>query len=594
MAIRCTVGEVDSADHRARFRLDLEGFPGPTLDLVLPSWVPGSYHIANYVRGIERLHARRPDTGETLPVERVDKARWRVFTGHAAKVEVDYTVHGHDLITEGVDFSPGHVFLNAALCLPYVDGHAHEPIELELPVREGERVVTELDAADPRPGVLRARNYDELVDSPIDIGRPVVLTIRPAGIPHRISLCGVGGNYEARRLEEDVGKIVDATVRLVGESPVPRYTFFFHLTDRPDGGLEHATSCSCVINRNMFRPRERYDRFLSLTSHEYFHLYNVKRIRPKVLTSFDYTRENYTRLLWWMEGTTEYFSELILRRAELFSAAKFLERAAKGIKEYLETPGRRTKSLEEESFVTWVDYYQPYEESPNHSISYYVKGALVSLCLDLEIRQASATRASLETVLRTLWTEYGKVGRGVGEEELADVASRATGLDLTPFFAHYVRGTDEIDFDAFARKAGLAFGPKPKEAKDDTPEPGYLGIRYENADGFVRVKQVLAETPARQAGLSAGDEIVAINGAKVAHAGFDKALEACPPGTPVELAVFQRGYLRSIALTMARPPPETYAFTPVDAPDDLARQVYESWLGAKWEPRRPDAGPGKS
>jgi predicted metalloprotease with PDZ domain len=590
MQIRYEVGGAELLEHRARFALDLREVDAPTVDVVLPSWVPGSYHIVNYVRGIERLTAHRSTDHAALPVERVDKARWRVTTGGASAIEVAYSVYGHELVTEGVDITPDHIFLNAALCLPYIDGHQSEPIELTLHVPSGWRVITELPPLGLEPPRFRAQNYDELVDSPLDVGRPLVLTIRPSGIPHRIALCGEGGNYEAHRLEEDIGKIVDATVRMLGDSPLSGYTFFYHLTDVPDGGLEHATSCSCVVHRNCFEPAERYERFLSLTSHEYFHLYNVKRIRPKVLGSFDYTRENYTRLLWWMEGTTDYFSEVVLRRAGLVSTPKFLERMGKFVKEFLTTPGRRTKSLEDESYVAWVDYYQPYEETPNHSVSYYLKGLLVSMCLDIEIRHRTEARASLETVLRALWTEYGKTGRGVEEDALLGVANRATGLDLAPFFARYVQGTDEIDFDAFARLAGLSFGPKPKPPGEETPEPGYLGIRYEDAGGIVRVRNVLSETPGRRAGLSPGDEIIAINGAKVTHTGFDKSLLGYPPGTPVELSVFRRGYLHPVPLTMGKSPPEAYVFTPVEGASDLARRVHESWLGTKWEPAsKPDA-----
>jgi predicted metalloprotease with PDZ domain len=584
MRIRYTVRAAEPAEHRGRFAIDLEGVDQPSVDLVLPSWVPGSYHIVNYVRGFRGLTARRADDASALPVERVDKARWRVRTSGVPALHVEYTVYGHEMIDEAFDLTPEHLFVNAALCLPYVDGHLGVPVEVSVEAPADWRVVTELEEVGAHPPRFRAPNYDVLVDNPIDVGRPLVLTIRPGGIPHRISLCGEGGNYEVHRLEEDLAKLVEASIRLVGESPLKSYTFFYHLTDVPDGGLEHATSTSCVVSRTTFQPAEDYLRFLGLTSHEYFHLYNVKRIRPKVLGPFDYTGENYTRLLWWMEGTTEYFSGLVLRRAGLVSAGRFLEEVAKAAKGYLETPGRRQLSLEEASMITWVDYYQPFEETPNQSVSYYVKGGLVSMCLDLEIRHRSETRASLETVLQTLWKEYGRVDRGLEEDELLPVANRATGLDLAPFFDRYVRGTDELDFDAFARYAGLEFGPKPKAPDDDSPEPGYLGIRYENLGGHVRVRHVLTDTPGRRAGLSPGDEIVAVNGAKVTHEGFEKALKRYPPGTPLDLAIFRRGYLRHVSLTTGKAPPEKYAFTPIDQPTDLARKVYESWLGAKWEP----------
>jgi predicted metalloprotease with PDZ domain len=584
MIIRYAVRASEPAEHRGRFSIELADVREPEVDLVLPSWVPGSYHLVNYVRGFRGMSARASPDGPALPVDRVDKTRWRIRTGGAGTIRVEYTVYGHEMVTEAFDLSPEHLFVNAALCLPYVDGHQTEPVEVELDVPDDWRVVTELEPVGSAPNRFRAPDYDTLVDEPIDAGHPVVLTIRPGGIPHRISLCGEGGNYDAHRLEEDLGKIVDATTRLFGDSPLKSYTFFYHLTDVSDGGLEHANSNSCVVPRTTFAPAEDYLHFLGLTSHEYFHLYNVKRIRPKVLGPFDYTREVYTRLLWWMEGATDYFSDLVLRRAGLYSAPKFLAEQAKLARQYLDTPGRRAMSLEESSFLAWVDHYQPFEESPNQSVSYYLKGGLVAMCLDLEIRHRTETRASLETVLKTLWTEYGRVGRGLEEEELLPVANRATGLELAPFFARYVRGTEEVDLDAFARYAGLAFGPKPKPADDDSPEPGYLGLRLENSGGLPRVRSVLLDTPGRHAGLTPGDEIVAVNGSRATFEKFEKTMARYPPGTPVDLAIFRRGFLRHVRLTTGTPPPEKYAFTPDAAASDLARKVYEGWVGVPWEP----------
>ncbi|HLM91302.1 MAG TPA: PDZ domain-containing protein [Thermoplasmata archaeon] len=589
MQIRYRVDTVAHEGHRGRFTVELNGVTDASVDLVVPSWVPGSYHLVNYVRGFRNVTARAGPDGALLPTERVESSRWRITTGGHAEVRVDYTVYGHELITEAFDLTPEHLFLNAALSLPYVEGHLEDPVEVELHLPPDWRVVTELEEVRSRPPTYRARNYDELVDNPIDAGHPVVLTIRPHGIPHRIAICGEGGNYEAHRLEEDLGKIVDAAIRLMGDSPLTGYTFFVHLTDVPDGGLEHGASNSSVVHRTTFEPRERYERFLGLESHEYFHLYNVKRIRPKVLGPFDYTRENYTRLLWWMEGTTDYFSDLVLRRADLLSPTRFLEESAKIAKLLLESPGRRLLSLEELSQITWVDYYKPYEESPNQSVSYYTKGYVVSLCLDLEIRHRSETRASIESVMRLLWKEYGQPGRGLAEGELQPVAERATGLELGEFFDRYVRGTAELDLDHFAGYAGLTFGPKPKPSDDPSPEAGYLGIRHRDVGGFVKVTHVLLDTPAHRAGVSPGDEIVAVNGNKVAASSFVKDLEAYPPGTPLDLAVFRRGFLRHIPLTSGSPPPEKYRFASLETTTDLGKKVYQAWIGVPWEPAKPAA-----
>ncbi len=333
-------------------------------------------------------------------------------------MEVLYQVYGHALVTEGFDVTPEHLFLNAALGLPYVDGHQEDPYEVVLHVPSEWRVYTELARVAESPTRLRARNYDELVDSPIDCGQPVELGFHADGVPHSIVLCGTGGNYEPHRLEEDLRKIVEAAHRIIGEPPSPHYTFFYHLTDVRDGGLEHTSSNSCVIPRNMFQPASSYRGFLALTSHEYFHAYNVKRIRPAALGPFDYTREMYTKLLWWMEGTTDYYGWIVLRRAGLLTPARSLEELAKLGTKLLQIPGRRVQSIEESSWLAWIDYYRPQENTPNRSVSYYDKGFLVSWALDLEIRTRTENRASLDDVVRALWKEYGRPGVGVPEDAL--------------------------------------------------------------------------------------------------------------------------------------------------------------------------------
>ncbi|HYA54111.1 MAG TPA: PDZ domain-containing protein [Thermoplasmata archaeon] len=585
MEIRYTARAYEPLAHRAQVAVDLEGVSAPHVDLVLPSWVPGSYVIRNYSRGFRDFTARREPEGSALPVQTIDKARWRVLCDGAHRIHVEFTVYGHELITEGFDLTDEHLFLNAALCLPYVDGHQEGPATVTLDVPADWTTVTELEEVASSPPTFRAKDYDELVDTPVDAGHPTVFTVRPAGIPHRICLCGRGGNYDAQMLQRDITKIVEAEVALLGDSPLDRYTFFVHLTDSRDGGLEHLSSTSCVVERNCFRPPETYRRFLSLVAHEYLHLYNVKRIRPKALMPFDYTRENYTRLLWWMEGTTDYFTYLVLRRAGLLSTPQFLDQRASLIKMYLETPGRNRISLEETSMITWVDHYVPFEESPNQSVSYYFKGDLVSMCLDLELRHRTEGRASLEDVLRLLWQEHGRRGVGVEEDGIQPAVVRATGVDVSSFFDRYVRGTVELDLPGFARYAGLRLAPKAKRPDElDVSEPGDLGVLVEDARGLARVRNVFAGRPGQAAGLSPGDELLAINGSKVTFANLDKVLEQYPSGTPAELTLFRRGYLHRIALTTGPRPPSKYAFTPVDGPTDLERKVYESWTGEKWTP----------
>jgi predicted metalloprotease with PDZ domain len=581
------VSSFEPGTHRAHFALEVRGVDRPTLDLVMPVWAPGAYEIRESAREVRELRALRPGTGEALRVERVEKNRWRIHAEGLSTVEVRYTVYGHDLLDDGFDVTDEHLYLTATRCFPFVDGRETEPVDVVLPLPPGWKAYAELPLLSENPVRFRARDFEELVDTPIDAGTPVHTTVHPNGIPHHIVLCG-RGNYELHRLEADIQRIAEAQIRYMGDSPLSSFTFFYHLSDKRDGGLEHRASTSIVIERNSFRPNDAYEKnVLGVTSHEYFHLYNVKRIRPSVLGPFDFTRENYTHLLWWMEGTTDYVSELMLRHAGLLSPAKYLGHVADLAKRYLQTPGRLNRSLEEASFTAWVDLYRPYEESRNQSVSYYTKGHLVSLALDLEIRARTDGERSLQTVFRHLWREYGTKGLGIEEDALQGILESATGLPLGEFFDRYVRGTHELALDAFVRHAGLSFGPASKPKETDEAEPGYLGIETANDGGRLRVREVLDGGPARRAGLSPGDEIVALDGAKVLYDGFSDAMKRFPAGSEVEVTVFRRGLLRTIPVSPIAQPPAKYAFTPVPEPTETQKRIYLGWLEAPWEPAKP-------
>jgi predicted metalloprotease with PDZ domain len=595
MTIRFEVSVEDPNSHYGQFAMTIPEVAGPTVDLVLPSWAPGAYHIVDRSKSVYDLTARAGPEAIPLAVERVEKSRWRIQTQGHATIHVRYTVYGYKSETEGLDITSDHFFVNAVASLPYVDGRKEEPYEVAIKIPSDWQTITELALVDPTANRFRAENYDELVDSPIDSGRPVVLMTRPMGIPHRISICGYGGNFESHRLEEDLTKIVEAAIKMVGSSPLTHYTFFVHLAETSDGALEHLNSNSGVFPRGTFRPEAAYRRFLSTEAHEYFHLYNVKRLRPKVLGPFDYTKENYTRLLWLMEGTTDYFADLILRRAGITTPAKMLENVAVDIAAYKKTPGRHLTAAEDASLLAWIDLYQRYEESPNRSVSYYMKGTLASFVLDLELRHRSENRVSMESVFRYLWEKYGRVNRTLGEDEVQPIFEAASGLSLGSFFDRYIRGTEEIDFDAFAQYAGLTFGPKPKPPEpDDEGEAGYLGITFENFQGRVRVNNVLSDGPGRRMGLYPKDELVAIGGERLIHEDFQKFLHKYPPGTSVELDVFRRGWLTHLTGTMGKTPPEKYQFTPVAEPTALAKSVYAGLFGAPWEPAKKDETPAPS
>jgi len=575
---------------RVGVRVHLPPEPKGSADLVFPSWVPGSYVIRDPARYVLRAALEGPDGRPIAPVERVGKARWRVPYTSGPPPVVRWELFGFELSKLGLDADPDHLFLNAGFALPYVDGHQNEPCELRLDIPAQWRVVTELEEIDREQRRYRARTYDELVDSPVDCGSIRESNFRPAGIPHRLSLCGEPADMDLPRTVRDLEQIAATTIAYFGTSPLSHYTFFLHLADTGDGGLEHATSNSCVVRRDIFRPAQKYRRFLHLAAHEYFHLYNVKRIRPAALGPFDYTREVYTRLLWWMEGATDYVSHLLLRRSGLLSPRQYLEDLAEMIRGYRETPGRLVTSLEEASLSAWVGFYRPSDESVNQTVSYYLKGALVSWAMDMEIRTATHNSASLDTVMRFLWREYGESGRGIGENELPRVVERATGLDLGDFFDRYVAGVDELDFDRPAQSAALNLIPAPREPSEEDPGgPGYLGIDMGTSEGVTRITTVRDGTPARNGGLRPGDELVGIDGRRIYAGQWNDAFERLSPGQAIELLLFRRGRERRCRVTLATPPPKKLQFRPAATPSDLERTIHSSWLNGSILPAHPSS-----
>jgi predicted metalloprotease with PDZ domain len=561
-----------------------------TIDIVLPSWIPGSYQIQDQAKFVRSVEARVRGNGTGPKVDRVGKSRWRVTLDSPRPLEFRYEVYAHALLTDGVDLTAEHLWLNAGMCLPYVDGHKDEPYDLLLDIPTDWRVWTDLELISRAPPRYRAASYDELVDSPVDCGLPVEIETRARGATHRLVICGQGGNFEPHRLVDDIRRIAEAAMALFDERTPRPYTFFLHLSDFRDGGLEHRNSNACVFERNSFQPVSSYRKVLSVLSHEYIHRYLVKGIRPRVLGPFDYEHEVHTRLLWLMEGTTDYYAPLLLRRADLVPTKPFLAKWSEQVAEYLQIPGRHARSLEEASFLSWIDLYRPFEDTPNVSVSYYLKGALVSCALDLELRHRTGNQKSLDDVMRHLWARYGVPDQGLGETEFPEIVHAATGEDIREFHRRYIAGTEELDFATVLGYAGLGFKPKERPAEDGEGElPGHLGVRVGTEEGRVRIRSVLEGGPAHRAGLAAGDELVAFNGARLDPVRFDRWMLRYPPGTEVDVAFFSRGVLSHAKLTLGDPPPTGFLTPPVENPTPLQRQIYEGWLADKWSP--PGSGP---
>jgi predicted metalloprotease with PDZ domain len=458
---------------------------------------------------------------------------------------------------------------------------------VEVTAPESWRVSTALEGG---PNAFTARDFDELADSPFEIGMHRSVGFEAQGKPHEIVVWG-RGNADLEKLAADAKRIVEAAAALMGGLPYERYLFIVHLVDRGRGGLEHERSTVLQTSRRAFFPQRAYEETLGLLAHEFFHLWNVKRLRPAVFRPFDYGREQYTRLLWWFEGATSYFENVLLARAGILSAKRWLIRLGKAFTQLERTPGARKMSLEEASLTAWVKYYRQDENTHNSAVSYYLKGELVAFALDLALRRAGR---SLEVLMNVLYARYGSgVGEGVGlpedgvEHAVAELLTEGAARE---FFDRYVRGTEPLDPGiellglALHRRPAAALDdkggtPPPRNGDDGPPSAGWLGATL-TAGPKLEVGWVAEGSPAHRAGLYAGDEIVAEDGFRLDRGAFwDRLCERGPDGT-LRLTVFRRDELVEVSVTLGVPPEDAIWIAPVADPTPAQRGAFEAWAGS--------------
>ena len=554
------------------------GAPPAALDLVMPVWTPGSYLVREFERHVQDFEAR-DGGGRALAWAKTNKNTWRVETGGAREVRVSYAVYANELTVRTSESNDRRAFWNNANVLMYPDGLLGAPSTLRVEPHGDWKVATGLPAAEGAPGAYRAENFDVLYDSPFLAGNFRVLSFEVVGVPHRVVVDGEG-DYDAERLRRDFQRIVEAEVRMMGGAPYRDYTFFLLLGDKGGGGIEHLNSTAMTWRRFGFLTAEDWRGLYKLAAHEFFHLWNVKRIRPEPLGPFDYTRENYTRLLWVAEGLTSYYEDRFVQRAGLVTDRQYLTTMAQEIQKLQETPGRLRQSLEEASFDAWIKYYRPDENTVNSAVSYYDKGAIVGLLLDLEIRRRSNGERSLDDVMRALHQDFFSRGRNYTAEDFQRAAERAAGGGLEDFFRRSVRGREELDYDAALAWAGLRLDTASDAAGRPAPVAAHLGAALEEKEGRLTVKNVPAGTPAYEQGLSAFDEIVAVDGYRATLDFLNDRLAARRPGEQLALTVFRRDELRRLDIRLGGRAAAVYRIVPVAGATEQQRRNYQSWLGA--------------
>lgn len=488
----------------------------PTQELWLPTWIPGSYLIREFAKHIESVKAY-DEAGRQLKISKFEKNKWRLFNTDHELITVEYDVYAYDLSVRGSYVDQTRFYVNpACVCLALKD---QEEAECELEVFLPDEfkhftVATGLTSKSLVKGryTLKADNYMQLIDSPFELADQTRFSFEAEGIQHEFVISGKHAT-NVERLQADIQKICQTEIQIFGSAPFKNYVFMTIATGNSYGGLEHPNSTSLITPRDDLpkanepeEPSEDYQRFLGLCSHEYFHSWLVKYIRPENFVNYDLHKESYTSLLWIFEGFTSYYDDLILLRSGVISQASYLKLLKAQIDRYLQNPGREVQSVAESSFDTWIKFYRPDENSNNAGTSYYNKGCLVALCLDLGLRLRGS---SLDVLVRKLY-ENAQKGIQVTERTIFELCEELTGHSWLEQINHLIYTTDELPLDQLFPEFGIEY-----QLKNDKTQP--FGLKLAEKPEGVLIQQARREGAGAKAGLSANDVIVAIDGLKASE-----------------------------------------------------------------------------
>ncbi|MGB3511907.1 MAG: M61 family metallopeptidase [Microcoleaceae cyanobacterium] len=545
------------------------------LDLKMPVWTPGSYLIREYAKHLQDFCAYS-ENERPLSWQKLSKNHWQIETSGVSEVTVQYRIFANELTVRTNHLDTTHGYFNpAALCF-YIPECEKRPIQIKIiPPKSDWQVTTPLPRIPNTENTFEAVDFDTLVDSPFEIGNNQIYQFEVQEKTHQLVIWGKG-NAEPEKLIPDIKKIIEVEAELFDGLPYEKYLFILHISGQGFGGLEHKFSCTLNYPRFGFKNKEKRDRFMQLVAHEFFHLWNVKRIRPKALEVFNYEQENYTPSLWFCEGTTSYYDLLIPLKAGVYDAKTFLQGLGKEITLLLTIGGRKVQPVSESSWDAWIKLYRRDANSNNSQISYYLKGAMISLLLDLLIREKSENQRSLDNVMQQMWHKFGKSEIGFTPEKVQSVIEEVAELDLGDFFDKYINGVDELPFDEYLRPFGLRL----KQENNQWP---HLGINVITDRGHEIIKFVEADGPAQSAGLDAGNELLAIDGFRVSADKLSDRLKDYQPGDSIEVTVFHQDELRTHQVTLAPPSPSRYQVVPVKNPTPEQAENFSGWLGVSLE-----------
>ncbi len=590
---------LDPAAHLFEVRLTVATPESSGQEFAMPAWIPGSYMIRDYARHVIAIRAESDGVG--IAINKVEKNRWRTAPARRT-VTLILEVYAHDDNVRGAHLDTTHAYFNGPCVFPAVVGQ--EDIACEVDILNADiaaakkwRVATSMRPIDAQQygfGKYGAVDYAELIDHPVEIGALSIGEFQAGGIPHTIAIRG-NTRADMARLCRDLQTLCEHHMQLLGApQDLDRYVFLLNAPGSGYGGLEHRWSSSVVCARDNLPIRgddgvsDDYQTFLGLVSHEYFHLWNVKRMKPEVFTPYDLSKESHTELLWVFEGITSYYDDLALVRSGMIAPEAYLKLLGRTMTRVLRGYGRRRQSVAESSFDAWTKFYKQDANAGNVIVSYYTKGSMIALALDLKLRVETTGRISLDDVMQACWQRWGESGSGMPETGLEEVCAEVSGLDLGDFFDATVRGTGELPLEILLREHGVTYclrksdGRKDKGGKhiDAAKLPAvWMGATLQARSGKLVFSTVVNGGPAELAGVSPGDELVALDGVRVHASGYDSRMRRYRSGDKSELTVFRGDELLSMSIKWAEAPDDTCYLELAADTDAETSARRDAWLG---------------
>ena len=564
---------------------DLEG---PSVEFAMPDWAPGSYYLQNYSANVQAFRAVGSD-GKELSWRKTDSQTWRVELGGANAVTVSYQVFGDTLRNNQAQYNERHAFIGGPSVWMYLVGAKERPVELTIAVPTGWKVATGMEHTSDH--TFRAADYNWFADAPLEISDFAEKDFQVLGTTYHVIVHDVEGQKDFSKFTQDAQKFVETIVPMFSSvtgaeqaAPFKDYWFLFHVWPNTGGGLEHLNSTQINFSKGWDSQEpvpgygNHYNLKLFVTAHEFFHAWNVKRLRPQPLGPFDYSQMVHTPSLWISEGVTSYYGALALARAGLITPQQYLDEISRTITNFEQNPGRRERSIEDTSWDTWFngDTVIQLNNLKNTNYSYYDGGQIMAHILDFAIRQDTKNRKSLDDWMRLLYSRYALPKPGFQPDDAVKAASEVAGVDVSEIFSKYISGKEPIPYEKYFAYAGIDV-----EKKLELEKP-WLGVSHSKSDdGHAKITNVIPGSSAETAGLDRDDVVIGIDGRIVDEDAFDETILQHKPGDTLHMTVIRLGELKEIPVTLIASPFPAYKLKPMENPSDQQKAIYNSWMGIK-------------